>query len=198
MSTATCMTCMTHGTWHVCDERITKYMLFNTIANILEIFTNMFSIISVHPHNYFYRYGMSLKQILHDKILIIEINATDWVIGLIFFVNIWNDITDIGFINLIHIFSTFSQWLWRLHLTCSPLVCGSLDISFLLRTIGIFSSEPWIRIGSDSHRYPWFPRYNISICTSCWVLASIKLVTFYCIILPRIWRRVQISCQVWT
>ena len=59
-------------------------MLFNTIANILEIFTNSFSIISVQPHNYFYRYGVSLKQILHDKILIIEINATYWVIGLTF------------------------------------------------------------------------------------------------------------------
>ena len=47
---------------------------------------------------------MSLKQIMHDNILIIEINTTFWEIGLIFFVNIWNaDITDIGFINLIHI-----------------------------------------------------------------------------------------------
>ena len=198
MSTATCMTCMTLGTWHVCDERITNYMLFNTIAIILEIFTNSFSMISVHLHNYFYRYGMSLKQILHDKILIIEINATDWVIGVICFVNIWNDITDIGFINLIHIFSTFpsgsEDFIW--HVAHWSVVAWIF--SFLLRTIGIFSSEPWIRIGSHSHRYPWFPRYNISICTSCWVLASIKLVTFYCIILPRIWRRVQILCQVWT
>ena len=83
---------------------MTKYMLFNTTVNILEILTNSFSTISAHSYNYFYRYGLSLKQILLDNILIIEINTTFGEIGLIFFVNIWNaDITDIGLINLIHI-----------------------------------------------------------------------------------------------
>ena len=85
MSTATCMARMIHGTWHFCDERMTKFMLFNTTVNILEILTNSFSTISAHSYNYFYRYGMSLKQILYDNILIIEINTTFWEIGLIFF-----------------------------------------------------------------------------------------------------------------
>ena len=42
---------------------------------------------------------MSLKQILHGKSLIIEINETHWEIKLNKFDNIWNaDIIDVGFI----------------------------------------------------------------------------------------------------
>ena len=67
-----------------CDERITEYMLFNTIANSLELLTDSFSTISAHPNNHFCRYRMSLMQILHKNI-IIEINETHWEIKLIFF-----------------------------------------------------------------------------------------------------------------
>ena len=65
-----------NGTWHFCDDRITKYVLFNTNANSLEILTDSFSTISAHPNNHFYRYWMSLNEILHYKNLIIERNAT--------------------------------------------------------------------------------------------------------------------------
>ena len=87
--------------------KITKYMLFNTIADSLEVLTDSFSTISAHSNNHFYRYKMSLKQILHDKNFIIEIIATRWEIDLIFFVNIWNaDIIEVGLINL-HIYFYF-------------------------------------------------------------------------------------------
>ena len=59
-----------------CDERIAKYMLFDTSANSLEILTVSLSTISAEPNNHFYMYKMSLKQTLHDKNLVIEINET--------------------------------------------------------------------------------------------------------------------------
>ena len=66
-------------------------------------YTDSFSTISAHPNNLFYRYRMPLKQILQDKNVIIELNATHWEIKL-FFVNIWTaDIIYAGFINLVHI-----------------------------------------------------------------------------------------------
>ena len=43
-----------------------------------------YSAISAHPNIHFYRHRMSLKQIWHDKNLIIEINATHLEINLIF------------------------------------------------------------------------------------------------------------------
>ena len=78
-------------------------MLFSTIANFLQILIDSFSTISAHPNHNFHRYRMSLKQILYDKNLMLEINATHWEINLIFFMNIWTaDIIDVGFINLVH------------------------------------------------------------------------------------------------
>ena len=77
----------------------TKNMLFITTTNSLEILTDSFSTMLAHPKNHCYRYRMSLKQILHGKSLIIEINETHWEIKLNKFDNIWNaDIIDVGFI----------------------------------------------------------------------------------------------------
>ena len=77
-----------NGTWHVCDERITKYVLFNTNANCLEILTDSLqefnSRISTHTDDHFFMYRMSLKQILHDKNIKIEIHATHWEVQLNF------------------------------------------------------------------------------------------------------------------
>ena len=81
--------------------------------------------------HHFYRYRMSLKHFLHDKKFIIAIKETHAEIKLIYFVNKWNaDIIDVGFIKIWSIFFlTFYLWIWRLHLTCSTLVWGSLDVS---------------------------------------------------------------------
>ena len=91
-------------TW-VLKGSITRYtcMLFNTIANSLEILTDSFSTRSAHPDNHLCRYRMSLKQILHDINLIIEINTTHWDIKLIFMNILTSDNIDVGFINLVHI-----------------------------------------------------------------------------------------------
>ena len=69
-----------------------------------------------HANNNLYRYRMSLKQILNDKIIIIKINANNPAFKM-FFVNI---------------FFYFSLWLWRHHLTCSTLLYGRLDV-FIFR-----------------------------------------------------------------
>ena len=60
-------------------------------------------------------YRMSQKQIVHDKNIIIDINATHWEIKFIFSLTYELRIY-VAFINLVHSF-TFSLWLWQLHLT---------------------------------------------------------------------------------
>ena len=142
------------------------YTLFSTTTNSLEI--------SAHSYNHFDRYKMSLKQNLHYKNIMIEINATHWEIKLILFSWTYDtDIIDVGFINLVHIFLL--------------LPCGSVDFiwyvahwsevawvfSFFDKGHWYFSPEPWMRIRTHSHQWPWLLWYNISICKSCWVLVSI-------------------------
>ena len=61
-----------NDTWHFSYERKIKYMLLNTIVNSLEMLTDSFQQYQPTP---IIIYRMSLKQILHDKNLTIEINA---------------------------------------------------------------------------------------------------------------------------
>ena len=50
------------------DDRITKYMLFNTTAYSLEILTDSFSIISTHPNNHFTHYSDVIMGAMESQI----------------------------------------------------------------------------------------------------------------------------------
>ena len=147
----------------------------------LEILTDSFSTISAHPNNHFYRYRMSLKQILHAKNLIIEMQVIDrsnWFFS-------WTYDMLISLMSVLIIWSILfllfpygsENFIWRV----STWVWGSLDV-FIFR-LGPYIFFPlnhgWEFELMHSHQCPWFLRYNIFTCVSCWVLASIMLGAFH-------------------
>ena len=115
---------------------------------------------------------MTLKQVLHDKNNITEVNAILWEIKLLA-VSLFSHVSCSYNWCCFYRSGPYRFYFFHMVLKTSndTALCVGLSMSYIsLGDIDQFSSEPWMEFRPYYHQCPWFLWYDIPVCISSWAL----------------------------